>query len=125
MQAAAALRPVLPCPLHREDEMQMERFNEMKLSAVEQLAKDTSCLREHAEQVVMEKTQDLIDKGQAYELSDDEERMLIAYRKFIATSKPGAIFSWESTSEVVIVLPPAAALLLDPRDVSARPSLGE
>lgn len=57
-----------------------------------------------------------VERGEAYELTDDEERMLRAYRGFCARSRPGETFKWRCPEASTIVLPAEPSLIVDPRE---------
>jgi hypothetical protein len=76
-------------------------------------------LREHAEHFAVEAVDEMIDKGTAIELTEDEERMLQAYRVFRQRNSEG-VFSWQMPVDKSLITElPEPALLRDPREVSA------
>lgn len=102
-------------------------MNSTELNAMQ--AASTSKLRQAFDGLVKEKAEHLIDlevqqrieAGMAFKLSDDEERLLLAYRRFVARSRPGMVFSWQTPNDdpsgVTLVLPSEPALIHDPREV--------
>ena len=60
-----------------------------------------------------------IARGNPIELSEDEIRMVQAYRRFVATHAPGDAFGWQSPiDDHSIILATAPQLLADPREVT-------
>ena len=51
-------------------------------------------------------------------LSDEEIRMIQAYRQFVRQNKLGKIFSWKSNVDDLILLPIDINLIQDPQNVS-------
>lgn len=75
-------------------------------------------LREYAKHFAHRVIAKKIDTGKVLELTEDEIRMIKAYRQFVARSQPGKKFKWLTSNEQNIVIPPDAAFFQDPRDVS-------
>lgn len=75
-------------------------------------------LREHAEHFAHQAIAKKLDTGEVLELTEDEIRMIKAYRQFAARNQPGKRFKWLTSNEQDIVIPPDPAFLQDPRDVS-------
>jgi hypothetical protein len=65
-----------------------------------------------AETLLRQKLDNLVEEEKAIELTDDEMRMLKAYR-----SSTKEIFSWRRPKPEGIVLPTEPTLLVDPREV--------
>lgn len=59
----------------------------------------------------------MVDDGMAIELTDDEERLLKAYRQF-RCSNNGGVFKWRVESERQLIVPTTPVLIQDPRDMS-------
>lgn len=51
-------------------------------------------------------------------LTEEEERMLRAFRGFKARTKPGGVFKWQTRKGDTVVAAPETALIADPQDVS-------
>lgn len=83
-----------PTNLRKEQIVNTEKFQELESESSENLATKFKAMQEHAEHIIREKTQQMISDGRAFELSEDEERMLKAYRGFKNRSAPGSVFSW-------------------------------
>lgn len=79
-------------------------------------------LREHAEHFANQAIAKKIDTGEVLELTEDEIRMIKAYRQFVARNQPRKRFKWLTSNEQGIVIPPDPAFLQDPRDVSTLTS---
>ncbi len=62
----------------------------------------------------------LPDEPTEPQLTEDEERMLAAYRRFRWRSKPGAAFRWKSPGKEHLVTPPEPSLLIDPNEADDR-----
>ncbi len=83
------------------------------------LREQLGTLREHAEHFAVQAVDEMVDKGTAIELSDDEERMLRAYRAFRQRNSSG-VFSWQMPEDKSLITElPEPALLRDPREISA------
>ena len=99
--------------------MNTEKFPELESAASENLASKFQAMKEHAEHIIHEQARQMIAEEKAFELSEDEERMLKAYRAFKNRMTPGAVFSWESPAvENCIVIPESPSLIIDPREVT-------
>lgn len=82
------------------------------------LAEKFAAMKEHAEHVIATEVESMKANGEAHELTDDEEQMLLAYKRFHAKSKPGSVFQWRTPRvQQSIVAPPPAALLVHPQEV--------
>ena len=98
--------------------MNSEKFPELESRASTSLVDKFSAMKEHAEHVIAEKVQQMKDEGKAHELTDDEESMLLSYKRFYAKSKPGSIFQWRTPRiQQGIVVPPEGSLLTHPQEV--------
>jgi hypothetical protein len=96
--------------------MQQDKLDEVNELAVSALHKDFGVLKEHAEHFVNESLLKKVEEDEAMVLSEDEERMLREYRRFITRSKPGAIFKWQTSEDnTKLVLPEEPCLIQDPR----------
>lgn len=76
--------------------MNSDKFPELERRSTSSLVDKFSAMKEHAEHVIAEKVQQMKDEGQAHELTDDEEAMLLSYKRFYARSKPGSVFQWRT-----------------------------
>lgn len=101
--------------------MNSDKFPQLQDRAASSLVDKFAAMKEHAEHVIAEKVEQMKANGEAHELTDDEERMLLAYKAFNARSKPGSVFSWRTPKTAGIVLPTTTSLIHDPQQVSARP----
>lgn len=100
--------------------MNVEKFPQLVDRASSTLAEKFAAMKEHAEHVVAQKVDEMKANGEAHELTDDEEAMLLAYKRFYAKSKPGSVFQWRTPPvQKSIVLPPPAALIQHPQEVEA------
>lgn len=98
--------------------MNSDKFPELERRASSTLADKFSAMKEHAEHVIAEKVQAMKEAGEAHELTDDEEAMLLSYKRFYAKSKPGSIFQWRTPRvQQGIVVPPEPSLILHPQEV--------
>lgn len=100
--------------------MQSEKFDDLRESISEDMKAHLGTLREHAEHFAAQQVERMLTEGSALELSEDEERMLRAYRSFCSRSAPCSIFSWRSPDNQQLVLPSAPSLLVDPREVPSK-----
>ncbi len=99
--------------------MNSDKFPELERRSTTDLAEKFSAMKEHAEHVIAEKVKQMKDEGLAHELTDDEEAMLLSYKRFYAKSKPGSVFQWRTPRvQAGIVLPPEPSLLRHPQEVS-------
>lgn len=99
--------------------MNSEKFERLQDSSAQQLAEKFKAMKEHAEHIVNQRIEAMKSTGEAYELSEDEERMIRAYRSFVTRMRPGAIFSWETPRRNLgIVTPADVSIIRDPQDVS-------
>ena len=99
--------------------MNSEKFPTLERRATDSMTEKLNTLREHAEHFVAQQVEAMKASGEAMELSSDEERLLRAYRGFVTRSKPGAVFSWESSKAgPQIVTPADVSIIRDPSDVS-------
>lgn len=78
-------------------------------------------LREHAKYLANQTMADMVDKQEAFELTEDEERMLKAYRKYRERNATG-VFAWKVEQDLSLVVPESPSLIVDPRDVSETAS---
>ena len=76
--------------------MNSDKFPELERRATSSLADRFGAMKEHAEHVIAEKVEQMKAEGQAHELTDDEEAMLLSYKRFYARSKPGSVFQWRT-----------------------------
>lgn len=98
--------------------MNSEKFPELERRSASSLADKFGAMKEHAEHVIAEKVQEMKASGEAHELTDDEEAMLIAYKRFYAKSKPGSVFQWRTPRvQQGIVTPTTVSLILHPQEV--------
>lgn len=98
--------------------MNVDKFPELEKRSTTSLADKFGAMKEHAEHVIAEKVQQMKAEGLAHELTDDEEAMLIAYKRFYAKSKPGSVFQWRTPRvQSGIVMPPDVSLILHPQEV--------
>ena len=98
--------------------MNVDKFPALVDRASSSLVDKFAAMKEHAEHVIAERVEQMKANGEAHELSDDEEAMLLAYKRFNAKSKPGSVFQWRTSKKAGIVLPPPAALIRHPQEVS-------
>lgn len=97
--------------------MNTERLEELDNTIAENLT-TMGGLREHAEHFAKLTVEKMVDQGTAIELTDDEERMLKAYRGFRQRNASG-VFSWAmEDTKLAFVVPEAPNLIIDPRDMS-------
>jgi len=100
--------------------MNSEKFPELESRSSTALADRFSAMKEHAEHFIHQKVQEMKDEGKAHELTDDEEAMLLSYKRFYAKSKPGSVFQWRTPRvQQGIVLPPEPSLLVHPQEVAS------
>lgn len=97
--------------------MQADQFERLINQEGSHLASQVKMLREKAEHLIAEHVEALKERGEAFELSEDESRLLMAYRAFKSRSPSGAVFSWKTPEENGIVLPISPSLIVDPREV--------
>jgi hypothetical protein len=98
--------------------MNSDKFPELERRSMTSLADKFGAMKQHAEHVIAEKVQQMKDEGLAHELTDDEEAMLLAYKRFYAKSKPGSVFQWRTPRvQQGIVTPPDVSLILNPQEV--------
>lgn len=99
--------------------MNVDKLDHVQNDAADSLASKFEAMKEHAEHFIHRKMEGMVDEGEAFALTDDEERLLTAYRGFKSRSMPGAVFSWTTpTDSAEIVVPATPSLIHDPRDVS-------
>lgn len=96
--------------------MQQEKIEELQSEATRALHDQFELCKEHVEHFVDQKIQLKVEKQEILELSEDEERMLIAYRQYIYRSMPGSVFSWITPEDdKIIVTPETPSIIQDPR----------
>ena len=99
--------------------MNSYKFPELERRSTTSLADKFGAMKEHAEHVIAEKVQQMKEDGLAHELTDDEESMLMSYKRFYARSKPGSVFQWQTPRvQFEIVMPPDVSLIQHPQEVS-------
>lgn len=98
--------------------MNVDKFPELQDRAASDLVDKFAAMKEHAEHVISSKIDEMKAAGEAHELSDDEEQMLLAYKRFDATSPPGSVFKWRTPTHARIVTPPSPSLIHHPQEVS-------
>jgi hypothetical protein len=58
-------------------------------------------------------------EGKAFTLTDEEERMLLSFRRFKATiRKDGEVFKWQTRREEGVIEAPERVHIADPQEVS-------
>ena len=97
--------------------MNSDKFQELGDLIQGRLMQQAGLHSEAAEFFAKDAVDQMVEKGSAIELSDDEERMLAAYRRFREKHASG-IFSWVMEETPGLVLPETPSLIVDPRDVS-------
>jgi hypothetical protein len=98
--------------------MNYDKFPELENRASSELTNKFLAMKEHAEHVISEKVKEMKAEGLAHELSDDEESMLLAYKRFYVKSKPGSVFQWRTPRvQQGIVTPAEPSLLGHPPEV--------
>jgi hypothetical protein len=66
--------------------------------------------------VAEQQTLKMVEEDKAIILSEDEERLLKAYRQFVAASMPGSTFAWITPEDdTKIMLPETPSIIQDPR----------
>lgn len=99
--------------------MNNSRFEEAALKIADSMKERFGTHREHAEHFAKQSLDNMVEREEAYKLSDDEERLLRAYRAFVVRSSPDSIFSWKSPKgRKGIVTPPEVSIIRDPQEVS-------
>lgn len=104
--------------------MNVDKFPELTNRASSSLADKFAAMKEHAGHIIAEKVSEMKANGEAHELSNDEEQMLLAYKRFNARSAPGSVFQWRTPKNSGIVLPAAPSLLLNPQECAELESKG-
>lgn len=96
--------------------MQQEKIEEFQSEVIKSLRERFLLCKEHVEHVVDQKIQLKVEKEEILELSEDEERMLRAYRQFVSCSMPGATFAWLTPEDnTELVFPETPSIIQDPR----------
>lgn len=99
--------------------MNIEKFDEVRSKVADELREKLGTLKEHAEHFAHQQLDEMVEKEDAYALTEDEERMLKAYRRFLARANPNQkVFKWKIPKEQGIVVPPEPSLIQDPSDLS-------
>jgi hypothetical protein len=98
--------------------MESEKIEDVKSVVIEEMKQHLGTLREHAEHFANRAIASKIESGEAFELSEDEIRLLKSYRAFVLRSKPKSVFSWVTPDSNELVLPAEPCLIQDPRLVS-------
>lgn len=96
--------------------MNSDKFPALQDRAASSLVDKFAAMKEHAEHVIAEKVSEMKANGEAHELSNDEEQMLLAYKRFDAKSPPGSVFKWRTPTHSRIVTPAAPSLLVHPQE---------
>lgn len=102
--------------------MNQETYDNLQEASVSDLAQrlkeaaQTKASAPDPRRVIAEQLAKLEKAEQVYKLTDDEERMLKAYRRTCATTPAPHTFSWHipHPKSGEIVKPPDVALILDP-----------
>lgn len=84
--------------------MQEQKFERLKESAVESIERRSmsSAMKDairklEAKAIVDETVQAMKERGEAFELTEEEEKMLVAFRRFkLRMRKDGEVFTWQS-----------------------------
>jgi len=84
--------------------MQEQKFERLQNSAAEEFerrsmsaAMKDAIRKLEAKAIVDETVQAMKDRGEAFELTDEEEKMLLAFRRFkLRMRKDGEVFTWQS-----------------------------
>lgn len=98
--------------------MNSDKFPELERRSTSSLVDKFAAMKKHAEHVIAEKVQEMKANGEAHELTDDEEAMLLSYKRFYARSKPGSVFQWQTPRvQQGIVVPPEGSLIHHPQEV--------
>ena len=60
----------------------------------------------------------MVEQGQAHLISNEEERLLKAFRRFKLGCKPGAVFKWQTHPEAGVIVTTETGLIRDPQEVA-------
>ena len=98
--------------------MESEKVDKLKSRVMDDMREKLMSLREHAEHFAHQQVEKMVATEEVLELSEDEERLLRAYRAFTARNASG-VFSWTMPEDKRIVTePPNVSLIRDPREAS-------
>lgn len=100
--------------------MNSENFNELRDRAAGSV--DRTLAEEFFDQsirkAILDETEKMVESGQAYQLTDEEERLLRSFRRFHLRCKPGAVFKWQTRPVAEgVTIEPNTGLISDPHEV--------
>jgi|SRR6185503_16503563 len=104
--------------------MNAEHFHEAQAESVEalrdQLRDRFELTRREAEKVVADQLNNMTKDGRAVLMSDEEDRMIRAFRRFKANvRKDGEVFKWQTTKPLTgVAIETETALIRDPQEVA-------
>lgn len=99
--------------------MLYQKLNEIRTAVGDEIRQQLSVMQEHAEHFAHKAVDDMVERGDAFELSDDEIRMLESYRQFCNRNASG-VFKWQKPADEGIVIPKKHSFISDPRDKSEQ-----
>lgn len=100
--------------------MQQEQYNELNERSAELLERNALTLEAAlaAKQKVTSVLEAMKSEDKILMLTEEEERMLRAFRAFQSGCKPGAVFKWQTRpAEPGVVLAQDTGLIRDPQEV--------
>jgi hypothetical protein len=98
--------------------MQEAKFSELEARASLAVEEQVTSLERKlmARQQVQREIEHMKAVGEAYELSDEETRMLTAFRRFKSSCKAGAVFSWQTRPTEGVTVHADTSLIRDPQE---------
>lgn len=99
--------------------MQELKYNELETRASAELEQEFSALERKlmARQMIHREIEEMKKTGEAHSLSDEEVRLLTAFRRFKAQCKAGNVFKWQTRPAEGVTLHTDTSLISDPQEV--------
>lgn len=100
--------------------MQEQRYEELETRAAAELEADerTLAAKLQASKVIHNELESMRQEDKILLLSEEEERMIRAFRGFKVRTKPGGVFQWQTRPDAAVVAG-QLSLIQDPQDVSS------
>lgn len=99
--------------------MNSETYRDVQAEVTDLISKELpSARRSIVDKAIGETLAKMVESGRAHLVSDEEERLLKAFRRFKIGCKPGAVFKWQTHPEAGVIIVQETGLISDPQEVA-------
>ncbi len=100
--------------------MQLEKFDELE-SRASRIGEVDAIKMLEARARVRQEIESMKAEGKAHELSDEEERMLLSFRRFkLRMRKHGEVFTWQTRKPEGVQIVEETAQIVHPSEVASE-----